>query len=307
MHSHNDFFCRMTGTFLCLVILLGCRNYADAMNSSPLIHLQYDDNTIEIPLEKYLCGVLLAEMPMSFHEEALKAQAVAARTFTWKTVLSGGKHYDGSICTNASCCQGYISEMEYLQKYSDPDRVLCAQKAVAETVGIIAAYDGQLIDASYFSCSGGKTEAAEDVWGKAYPYLVSKTSPGEEYAPCFSDTKSFPIASVQSLLQVSLCSNPENWFQNWVLTEGGGVASVEIEGCSFYGTELRKVFGLRSTMFTVTATDEGVQFHTQGYGHRVGMSQYGANAMANGGETYDQILQYYYEGITLSKIDVYLF
>lgn len=290
----------------CILIVVILQMCIISSSASPHVQLRLEQAIQEISMEQYLIGVLLSEMPMSFHEEALKAQAVAARTFVCKAIVTGGKHLDGSVCTNAACCQGYLSEEDYLRLTNSPEALFRAKRAVSDTSCIIAVYQEQLIDASYFACSGGKTEAAKDVWGMDCPYLLSNPSPGEENALCFSDTQTIPVSSMETLLQVTLDGNPQEWFQNWTYTDGGGVAFVEIAKQCFSGQELRKLFHLRSTLFTVTSTEDSITFHTRGYGHRVGMSQYGANSMANSGKTYEQILQYYYSGITFSTVDTFL-
>lgn len=251
-------------------------------------------------LEEYVLGVVLAEMPAEFEAEALKAQAVVARTFAWKAFTTGGKHADHTICTNAACCQGYISEGNYLSYYGTPEEVEKVKQAVQATTGTVITYGGDLIEATYFSSSGGYTEDAAAVWGNDYPYLTAKESPEEDLEG--EESKAFSSAYLESTLHTQLEGNPEDWFHDWEFTNGGGVASVGIGNRTFSGTELRKALNLRSTLFSVTIENDVVFFHTKGYGHRVGMSQYGADAMALEGKTYEEILQYYYTGIELKKI-----
>jgi len=256
-------------------------------------------------LEEYLVGVVLAEMPSEFEMEALKAQAVVARTFAQKALHTGGKHGDGSICTTPSCCQGYLSEEEYLAGNESQEGLEKIRAAVASTAGLVLTYQGELIEATYFSSSGGYTEDAAAVWGSSYPYLVAKMSP-EALGENSEDTKAFSQAYLEDLLHIEMGEDPRQWFTDWKKTRGGGVESVVIGGRKFTGTELRKKLELRSTLFYVTQEHGVIFFHTKGFGHRVGMSQYGADTLAVSGKTCEEILAYYYTGAKLEKIsDLY--
>ena len=173
------------------------------------------------------------------------------------------------------------------------------------TDGQVLVYDGGLIDATFFSCSGGRTETAVEVWGSDVPYLQSVDSPGEE-APHNEDTVSFSTEefSARILSQnpaADLSGSPESWFGAVSATEGGGVEALEIGGVSFTGKELRSLLGLRSTVFAVSVMGDEIFFQTRGYGHRVGMSQYGAQAMAQAGSGYEEILLHYYTGVSLEN------
>lgn len=260
-----------------------------------------DDTTVETALEEYLVGVLLAELPASFDLEAKKAQAVVARTYAWKAALTGGKHGDGSVCTDPACCQAYLSPIVYQEKAGN-DGVAAARRAVEETRGEVLIYEGDLIEATYFSCSGGSTEDAVAVWGRDFPYLRATDSPGEEQAAHYTDTVTFTKTEFMAALNVKLEDDHQEWVGFTTYTSGGGVNTMRIAGKDFSGTELRKLLGLRSTAFTVQAAEDSVTIVTRGYGHRVGMSQYGAEAMAVNGNTYDKILAYYYRGTELTRI-----
>lgn len=271
----------------------------EKLPSYPIKLREKDGVVTEMELERYLLGVVLGEMPAYFEEEALKAQAVVARTYTLRTHTLGGKHGDGSICVDPSCCQAYISVMEYLERGGTGESVEKVTAAVNATAGEVLLYDGELIEATYFSCSGGNTEDAREVWGTDYPYLRSVASPGEENASCFTDTMSFSFDAFRERLGVPLTGNPATWFGPMTYTAGSGVATIEIGGKEYTGTEIRRLLGLHSTIFAVEVSDTEIQIHTKGYGHRVGMSQYGAEAMAVDGSTYDQILAHYYQGTQL--------
>ena len=162
-------------------------------------------------------------------------------------------------------------------------------------------YEGKLVEATYFSCSGGTTEDAVAVWGTDVPYLQSVASPGEENATYYTDSVTFTAQEFASRLGVNLTGKPASWVCDVTHTVGGGVDTMKIGGLTFKGTELRKLLGLRSTAFTITAMEDTITVQTRGYGHRVGMSQYGADAMAALGSTYDEILTHYYQGTELTN------
>lgn len=258
-----------------------------------------DGEAVRMKLEDYVLGVVLAEMPASFEMEALKAQAVAARTYALKTCADSNKHR-GAVCTSHQCCQSYMSSEDYLMRGWSEKYVLRVREAVKATAGQVLCYGGELIRATYFSCSGGSTEDAVAVWGREYPYLQSVKSPGEEETVYFTDTKEFTAESFQDAIGESLEGKPASWFGKITYTEGGGVDTIEIGGVAYRGTTLRALLGLRSTVFEVIASEAGVIFVTKGYGHRVGMSQYGADAMAMEGADYKQILAHYYIGAVIS-------
>lgn len=258
------------------------------------IQVLKDGILVELPLTDYLTGVLISEMPGSFHMEAKMAQAVVARTYALRRMGGTDKH-PGVVCTDSSCCQGYLDP----ESFSDQETAELARQAVEATEGMVLTYEGELIDATYFSCSGGATEDAVAVWGSEVPYLQSVESPGEEMAAHYTDTVHFTKEQLENVLGVRLGTG--KWVGSMTYTEGGGVASVMIGGKQFRGTELRALLGLRSTAFTVKTEEDGITFTTKGYGHRVGMSQYGAQAMALKGSDYVQILQHYYQGTILTR------
>lgn len=252
----------------------------------------------EMEMDTYLTGVLLGEIPAGFHPEALKAQSVAARTFTWKACINGGKHGDRSVCTDSACCQAYLSEESYLSRGGTHENLEKVRKAVGETTSFVLMFDGELIEATYFSSSGGSTEAALAVWGADFPYLQAVSSP----EPVESDTVCYTLTEFQQRLGKSFSGNPDEWLGTVTYTEGGGVETMEICGEVYTGVELRSLLRLRSTAFQIVSEGENILITTRGYGHRVGMSQYGANTMAEAGSTWQQILQHYYPGAILVPI-----
>lgn len=262
--------------------------------------LDADGTVRQMDVEDYLVGVVLAEMPASFETEALKAQAVVARTYTLKAGITGGKHGSGYLCGESSCCQAYITEESYLQRGGTVESIEKVRSAVDATSGYVLTYEGSLIEATYFSCSGGRTEDAVAVWGTDYPYLRSVESPGEEAAPPYTDTVRFSFSEFQHALGTDLQGDPGEWFGMTTHTSGGGVADMEIGGVRYKGTALRTQLGLRSTVFSITVEEDAIQITTKGYGHRVGMSQYGADAMAASGKSFREILAWYYPGTALT-------
>ncbi len=251
----------------------------------------------QMTLSRYLAGVVSGELTEEFPMEAKKAQAVAARTFALRRAAEG-KHEGADICTDSSCCQAW-----------DPVPSETALQAVRETDGLVLVYGEELIEATYFSCSGGRTESAEAVWGNAVPYLQAVDSPGEEGAPRFREEielsgESF-LARLQTLYpEISPGGEIHEWFGEIAYTHGNGVETVEICGISVKGTELRKLFGLRSTNIRFAVRDETVTMSTLGYGHRVGLSQYGARAMALDGVSFSEILRHYYKNTEIKRLSL---
>ena len=256
-------------------------------------------NVRQMTMGEYLSGVVLAEMPADFAEEALKAQAVVARTYTCKR-MEHNKHGAAAVCTNSACCQGYRDSEDYVDSGGAVDSVEKICSAVRSTDGQVLIYGGKLIDATYFSCSGGQTEDAVAVWGQDVPYLQSVESPGEEDAPRYSDRIRYTPENFRLLTGISGEGSVGGWFGPVTYTDGGGVDTISICGQTFTGTELRGILGLRSTMFAVSVSEGMIVIETKGFGHRVGMSQYGAQAMAQEGGGYREILEHYYVGALLT-------
>ena len=267
--------------------------------SMPVRIRDLEGNVTEGEMEPYLVGVLLREMPAFFEEEALKAQAVVARTYARKAWETGGKHGDGSVCTEPACCQGYCGEEEYYLQGGREEGVEKIRSAVCATAGQVLTYEEKLIEATYFSCSGGRTEDAVAVWGKDFPYLRSVDSPGEEEAAYYRSEVTVPKSEIEQKLGVSL---EKGVMDEVVYTEGGGVDTACIGGKYFTGVEVRSLLGLRSTAFSLREEGDNIVITTKGFGHRVGMSQYGADAMAVGGSTYEEILAHYYPGTKLTQL-----
>lgn len=278
------------------------------------------NKTEEMNLEEYMKGVVAAEMNADFDIEALKAQAVAARTFAYGRV-SGvyksklGVHDEADICTDSAHCQAWISKENAMKKWN---RFFAAknwskiEKAVNETDGMIAVYQGKIANTLFHASSSGKTENAEEVWsGVSVPYLKSVTSPGEERAKGYVTEVLIKASEFIHKLQKSypdkeLRESSIDSIKILEYTTGDRVKTVKVGDITLKGTEFRTMLGLRSANFTVEVTAEDMlKITTIGYGHGVGMSQWGADSLAKRGGTYIEILKHYYTGIDVISIDMY--
>lgn len=265
-----------------------------------VITVQYENELQRLDLESYIAGVVLSEMPASFADEALKAQAIAARTFALK-VKNSNKHELFDICADSGCCQGYISKNNYLNMGGKIEMYQHIRKIVNATKNRVITYQGSLIEAPYFSCSGGRTESAVAVWGNDFPYLISKESPGEEEAKCYFSEYYFSDEEVREKLELaSDCPVIPN---SITYTAGKGVERISFGEREYSGTEFRSKMNLPSTMISLEPEEAGLFIQAKGFGHRVGLSQYGANAMADRGYRYNQILEYYYPGTKIIKLE----
>ena len=265
-----------------------------------------EGEVLSLPMDKYLWRVVAAEMPASFEPEALKAQAVAARTYTLvKMEGNSARHPEADVCGDITCCQAYLDPEAAAGRWGAQAEEYTAKiaAAVAETDGMTALYGGEPIQAVFFSSAAGRTVDAVEVWGNEVPYLSSVESPeGEGDVPNYHTTVTVPLEEFRKQVtekypEADLSGEPGGWFANTVLNSGGGVSTVEVGGVPLRGSELRGMFQLRSSNFTVFAGAEGVTFSVTGYGHGVGLSQYGANALARRGLSYQDILKWYYSGI----------
>ncbi len=265
----------------------------------------------KMALEAYLVGVTAAEMPVSFPLEALKAQAVAARTYTVYHMLHNGcKQYEADVCTSSACCQAYSSE-ERMQERWGNDYMACKKKvaeAVSETAGEVLLYDGEPIEALYHSASGGRTENVEDVYGTKLPYLRSVMSTAEAGTSKLTGKKTMTVQAFCDAVNGRwekaglTAGNAEKKTVIEQTTESGRVRKIRLGGVSVTGRQLRSLLSLDSALFTVSFSAGNVTFATRGYGHGVGMSQTGANVMALGGVTYDKILHYYYTDVDIGRV-----
>ncbi len=279
------------------------------IDSGMSIRLLTPQGVETISLRDYLTGVVAAEMPVSFEPEALKCQAVTARTYVLYRVDKGGAHENADICSDSKHCSAYIPDGELREKWGSEyeNNVAKIRMAVDGTDGMVIKCDGELIDAVFHSTSSGRTEAAVDVWGAERTYLQSVQSDGEESAPRYYGTLSLASERLRELIlqkypEADLSVPQAQWFSDVNRSESGGVTSLSVGGTAARGSEVRALLGLNSTNFNVTIDKGTFIFTTVGFGHGVGMSQYGANAMAKNGSTYKQILEHYYTGVNIEII-----
>lgn len=275
----------------------------------PVRLLEADGSVSKLTMEDYLWRVVAAEMPASFEPEALKAQACAARTYTVRLQNSGGKHETADICTDSKCCQACILTADAMARWglegeSHRDKIA---RAVAETDGLGILYGGRPIQALYFSSAPGATTDAVAVWGNAVDYLKSVTSPEGDEVPNYRTQVVLSRQEVKDLLLAAypgadFSGEPEGWFSQIVRNESGAVTSLLAGGITLTGNQVRGALGLRSPAFTVAYADGSFTFDVTGYGHGVGMSQYGANAMAKEGRPFREILTWYYTGAEVAAL-----
>lgn len=252
-------------------------------------------------MEEYLVGVVSTEMPALYEKEALKAQAVAARSYILSKIGTKNPDHEGAeVCTNSAHCKAYVSDDELKERWGEKyDEYLKKIKdAVSQTKGEYIAYDGETAVACFYAVSGGRTESSKDVWGGEKPYLQSVDSPWDlEYDGLIEKVK-IDKEKVKSTLGVQTLQRG-----GITRTSGGSVKTVAIGEKVFSGTEIRQLFGLNSANFEIEEEEEKIIFVTKGKGHGVGMSQFGANQMAKQGKDYKEILTYYYQGVEIKKAE----
>ncbi|UII55721.1 stage II sporulation protein D [Cytobacillus spongiae] len=260
-------------------------------------------------LEEYLVGVVASEMPAEFEKEALKAQALTARTYIVRQMLSSERVGlpDGALVTDTETHQVYKNDEE-LRKQWGVDynwKIAKIREAVAETAGQILTFNGEPITATFFSTSNGYTENSEAVWPNAFPYLRSVESPWDLKSPKYDGQVVMSVTDFQAKLGVKVGSEPSVG-KIREKTKSNRVGKVEIGGKSFTGIEIREKLELKSTDFTWERKGNNIVIQTKGYGHGVGLSQYGANGMAAEGKTYQEIVQHYYNGIEIASSQSFL-
>ena len=284
---------------------------AGARDKGRTVRLQTKEGDIvELTMAEYLWGVAAAEMPASFEEEALKAQVCAARTYTVARQDSGSqKHPGADICSDSTCCQAYIerSAAEARWGLNAGEYGGKLDRAVAQTDGLGVLYAGQPIQALFFSSAAGKTVDAAEVWGSSVAYLKSVDSPEGDEVPNYRTQAVYSAEEVRALTLdaypgADLSGDPSGWFGTASRNQGGGVASIPLGGVTLTGGQARTLFSLRSASFTVAWDGAQFVFDVTGYGHGVGMSQYGANAMAKDGSSFEDILTWYYSGAQVGAL-----
>ena len=250
-------------------------------------------SVINLSMTDYLIGVLGAEMPASFNIEALKAGAIASRTYALKKIQDGGK------LTDTVSTQVYNDNNELRNKWGNEfDKYYNKIKqAVEATNDLVITYNGELISALFFSTSNGYTESAKEVFGYDIPYLQSVESSVDKETTPYLKTVEKETATLLNILGVTNLDNIEIVSR----TSSGRVKEIKIDNKTYSGVGLRNLLGLRSTDFDISVNGESVTITTRGYGHGVGMSQYGANKLANNGYSYSDIIHHYYQNVNIEK------
>ena len=274
-------------------------------DASVTLTVLVDGETRTMTMKDYLWGVVAAEMPAEFEPDALQAQAVAARTYTLYQMNHPSGAHEADVCADYTCCQAWLSWEDRADKWTESEVDALTEKiaqAVADTDGVVICYGGEPIDAVVHAISAAQTRSSLEVWGADVPYLQSVDSPEGEEVPNYYSTATVSLQEFRDALpELDLSGDPSGWIGETHYDEGGLPVSVDIGGQSVETTELRSRFGLRSSCVTLEAGSEGVTFYVTGYGHGVGMSQYGANALAQQGYSWQDILTWYYSGVTLEN------
>ena len=309
----------LSAVFLCmcmlLIPLLSCIGgekapSSDSAGSSDRFVLldEATGETIEVSAFDYMLGAVSCEMPPSFHSEALKAQAAAAYTIAARAREAQAKSPDESLkgaclTVNSDLFQGFSTKEKLMERWGSSAQTALARmtEAVKAVEGKVIVYQSEPILAAYHAISPGKTESSELYWGQAVDYLTCVDSPGDDLAPDYQTQQTvsddeMKAALLQKFPDLALPENASEWFGEPEKSESGTVLTVSVAGQTLSGREVREMFSLRSSCFDLTHTDTGFQFTVRGYGHGVGMSQYGADYMARQGSKWQDIISHYYPG-----------
>lgn len=284
-------------------ILTGIRSKKEEF-SDITVNINYSGEETQIPLEEYIIGVVAAEMPAQYDKEALKAQAIAARTYTLKKID------DDKQVIFTSDIQGYESYNDLESKWGAeefPIYYVKIKDAVESTRGYVMTYNNELIDAVYHSISSGTTRSALDVWGKDIDYLQKVESLEDINSPEYINRyeisyKELKDKLIESFNDIKVNISKENEMQIVERSEEGYIKKIQFDNKILTGEEIRNSLSIASSNFTLDYKEDNIEIICKGYGHGVGMSQYGANAMAKEGKTYDKILKHYYVGIDILKM-----
>ena len=271
-----------------------------------------DGEARTMKLEDYVVSVVAGEISPDFPTEAIRAQAVAARTYALYKQKTGrpAQHEEADVCDDPAHCAAFVDlktkAAAHRGEQADTAEDVIRQ-AVEDTAGQVLTYEGEPIVAVFSSAAGEKTERAVDVWGSDIPYLQSVDSPGGEACPKYYDAvvltaDEIRARTAKTLPSADLSGDPSGWFKASERSEAGGIVRMKFGGVEVKGTVMRTLLGLNSTNFTVKIDGNTLTFTTTGYGHGVGLSQWGAKYSAEQGQTYDEILAHYYPGTTLTTI-----
>ncbi len=271
-----------------------------------------DGEARTMKLEDYVVSVVAGEISPDFPTEAIRAQAVAARTYALYKQKTGrpAQHEEADVCDDPAHCAAFVDlKTEAAARWGEQADTAqdVIRQAVEDTAGQVLTYEGEPIVAVFSSAAGEKTERAVDVWGSDIPYLQSVDSPGGEACPKYYDAVVLTADEIRAraektLPSADLSGDPLGWFKASERSEAGGIVRMKFGGVEVKGTVMRTLLGLNSTNFTVKIDGNTLTFTTTGYGHGVGLSQWGAKYSAEQGQTYDEILAHYYPGTTLTTI-----
>lgn len=271
-----------------------------------------DGEARTMKLEDYVVSVVAGEISPDFPTEAIRAQAVAARTYALYKQKTGrpAQHEEADVCDDPAHCAAFVDlKTEAAARWGEQADTAedVIRQAVEDTAGQVLTYEGEPIVAVFSSAAGEKTERAVDVWGSDIPYLQSVDSPGGEACPKYYDAVVLTADEIReraakTLPSADLSGDPSGWFKASERSEAGGIVRMKFGGVEVKGTVMRTLLGLNSTNFTVKIDGNTLTFTTTGYGHGVGLSQWGAKYSAEQGQTYDEILAHYYPGTTLTTI-----
>ena len=309
--------CVMLATFL---IPFGMKSAAPTRQSGPAatptdpaqrqddsirVYFPEEDKTVEMSLRDYLIGVTAAEMPVSFAHDALCAQALASLTYALyqrrhpKNALADG----ADISADPAAYQAFWSTDEMRSRWGDDfeDNYEKISRAVDEVIGFEIVYGDEPAVAAFHAISPGRTESAENVWGEEIPYLVSVESEGDSVSPKYSSSLTVNAKELKAKLGLTADGDPAEWFGEPEYSEAGTLLSVEIAGKTFTGQELRRILQLQSAAFTVDCDGDTFTFNVKGYGHSVGLSQYGADYYARQGLSWREIVAHYYPGTSVEE------
>lgn len=286
---------------------------AEAADGTFKILLSESGEVLTLSERDYLIGAVCAEMPPLYHAQALRAQAVASYTNAYRMRAANRSNPDDSLkgadlSDNADSHQGYMTEQELRDKFGEnyDKYVGLVADAVDEVIGNIITYEGQPITAAFHAICSGRTESAAILWGKDLPYLQPVVSTGDKLSPDYSSTLVLTADQFRekaaAVEGADLSGDAGGWVGKAGISESQTVTQIAIGGKTFTGEQVRSAFGLRSPCFTVTYQDGSFTFDVCGYGHGIGMSQYGADYMARQGSSWEEILTHYYTGVTIRKI-----
>ena len=279
----------------------------DLINFVKLLHSRTGEIE-DVALDEYIVNVVAAEMPVEYELEALKAQAIVARTYTMYKITTGKKHEVADICDDSNCCQAWISKEDRFNKWGNN----CIEKwnklvrAVNETKGKYITYNGKVINAFFHSNSSGKTEKSENVWGGMLPYLDVVETSGEENYPSYKSEVILNKEEFKNILLSKFDSfkidfEKDNCIKILDYTESGRVKNIRIGNIELSGVDVRKIFGLKSTNFEVQRLDDKIIFSVFGYGHGVGLSQTGSDALAKQGFDANGIIKHFYKNVEIHE------